>query len=199
MQLAPIDRTFAPQPTDALAATTAPAPVPTASHAPGGTPFDRVAPAAAPAALEGAVDGAARLGVEFIDFPGIEVGDTFDIVKGSKVGFLKVKGDAEILQLDDEVASFKVKAGAFGVKVDVVVDVERTGEETVRITSRGSGIPDTSAEGRIVENRTNYAEFERIDDPSERTIIRHDGEGNVVIDTVVPTFGKAHLVLDKRD
>jgi hypothetical protein len=157
------------------------------------------APAAMAAPLEGAIDGVARLAPgPIIDFPGIVAGDQFDIVKGSKVGFLGVKGLAGILQLDDDNASFKIKAGAFGIKVDVVVDVVRTGPDTVRIDSRGSGIPDTSAEGRIVAQRTNYAEFERIDDPSERTIISHDGTGGIVIDTVVPTFGKAHLVLKRR-
>lgn len=157
------------------------------------------AAAGAPAPIEGAIDGVARLGSgPIIDFPGIVAGNQFDIVKGSKVGFLGVKGEAGILQLDDDHASFKIKAGALGVKVDLVVDVVRTGADTVRISSRGTGVPDTSAEGRIVAQRTNYAEFERIDNPRERTIIQHDGRGGIVIDTVVPTFGAAHLVLQRR-
>ncbi|MCB0878515.1 MAG: hypothetical protein KDC46_05990, partial [Thermoleophilia bacterium] len=162
--------------------------------------------AAAPAPLAGAIDGVARLAApgaattsQFIDFPGIEAGQQFDIVKGSKVGFLKVKGNADILRLADDGASFHVKAGAFGVKVDVTVDVERTGDDTVRISSHGSGIPDQTAEGRVVENRTDYVEFERIDAPDEHTIISHDGNGTLTIETVVPTFGTAHLVLARRD
>jgi hypothetical protein len=165
-------------------------------------PVPRVAgPVAAPstaAALEAILDGVARLSTPLVDFPGIATGDMFDIVKGSKVGFLGVRGEAQVLRLDDDYASFKVRAGALGIKVDVVVDVERTGPETVRISSRGSGIPNTTADGRIIESRTNYAEFERTDDPSERTVIQHDGRGRIVIDTVVPTFGDAHLILQKR-
>ncbi len=153
------------------------------------------APVVAPASLESAVDAVARLAAPLIDFPGIAAGQVFDIVKGSKVGFLGVKGEATITRFTDDGASFAVKAGAFGVKVDVVVDVQRTGADTVRISSRGSGIPDQQADGRIVESRTNYAEFARIDDPSQRTVISHDGRGGIVIDTVVPTFGNAHLVL----
>jgi hypothetical protein len=166
------------------------------------TSAPRVAAPWAALSVEGATDGVARLGqpwsTPIIDFPGIEAGDQFDIAKGSKVGFLGVRGDAEILDLDDDFASFQIRAGSLGVRVDVVVDVERTGEDTVLISSRGSGIPNTSAEGRIIAQRRNYVEFERIDDPSERTIIRHDGRGKVVIDTVVPTFGKAHLILNRR-
>jgi hypothetical protein len=173
-----------------------PAPRPAAGV--GLRPFAPAAPSAA-ASIEQAADGVARLSTPIVDFPGIVAGDRFDIVKGSKVGFLGVKGEATILQLDDDSATFKVKAGAFGIKVDVEVQVERTGPDTVRISSRGSGIPDTSEEGRIIVSRTNFAEFERIADPSEHTIISHDGNGRITIDTVVPTFGKAHLVLERRD
>ena len=162
------------------------------------------APANAPIAFAGASDGALRLfaptvdSPPLVDFPGIATGDRFAIVKGSKVGFLGVKGDAQITHFAPDAATFAVRAGAFGVKVDVVVAVVQTGPDTVRISSRGTGIPDTSAEGRIVERRTNYVEFARISDPTERTIIRHDGKGGIVIDTVVPTFGAAHLVLEKQ-
>lgn len=161
--------------------------------------FSPVASPAAPAAIEAAVDGAARVALPPVyDFPGIKAGDVFDIVKGSKVGFLGVKGVATITRFEDDGASFAIKAGAFGVKVDVVVDVQRTGADTVRISSRGTGIPDTVADGRVVESRTNYAEFERTDETNERTVIEHDGEGGIVIDTVVPTFGDAHLILERR-
>lgn len=158
----------------------------------------RPAAAAAPAPLSGSIDGVAQLFAPIIDFPGIAAGQVFDIAKGSKVGFFGVKGQATITRFDDEGATFAVKAGALGVKVDVVVDVLRTGAQTVRITSRGSGIPDTTVEGRVVESRTDYAEFERTDVPAERTIIRHDGRGGIVIDTVVPSLGAAHLVLARR-
>ena len=159
----------------------------------------RVAPAAAGASapLAGVIDGAALL-APLIDFPGIEAGQVFDIVKGSKVGFMGVKGEATIMRFDDDGASFAVKAGAFGIKVDVLVDVVRTGPDTVRISSTGTGIPNQSAEARIIESRTNFAEFERISDPSEHTVIQHDGAGGIVIDTVVPTFGAAHLILERR-
>lgn len=197
MQLAPVT-TARIAPASAVPLETPPRP----GHGPDSAPvrtLARVASPAAPAAVEGAVDGAARAwSGPLIDFPGIAAGDHFDIAKGSKVGFLGVRGDARILSLGDDDATFHVKAGTLGVRIDVEVEVLRTGVDTVQISSRGSGIPDTTARGRIVEQRTDYVEFERIDDPTERTVISHDGRGNITIETVVPTFGKAHLLLDKR-
>ncbi|MCW2920730.1 MAG: hypothetical protein JWL76_604 [Thermoleophilia bacterium] len=196
MQLAPITQlpavnlVAAPARIGAPASFRDPASAATTSVAP--------APAAASASISGAVDGVAQLLAPLIDFPGIAAGQVFDIVKGSKVGFLGVKGEATITRFDDEGASFAVKAGAFGVKVDVVVDVQRTGPETVRISSRGTGIPNMDADGTVVVSRTNYAEFLRSDGSGERTVIQHDGTGGIVIDTVVPTFGNAHLVLERR-
>lgn len=197
MQLPPLAAArFASMPVRAVEAPPCPGHRADAASVP---PFRRIAPAGVPVALEGAVDGAARAwSGPLIDFPGIEPGDQFDIVKGSKVGFLGVRGDARILSLGDDDATFHVKAGALGMRVDVEVQVVRTGADTVEISSRGSGIPDTTARGRIVSQRTNHVEFERIDDPSEKTVIRHDGHGNIVIDTVVPTLGAAHLRLDRR-
>jgi hypothetical protein len=199
MQLAPITQSVPVAPTAA--------PLPTSVDLADRAPHQvrSIAPAAPTtgAAKEAAIDGVARLlgaalATPIVDFPGIATGDRFDIVKGSKVGFLGVKGEAEVLALTDDNASFKIRAGAFGVKVNVVVDVVRTGADTVRISSRGSGIPDQQAEGRVLASRTNFAEFERIDNPAERTAIAHDGNGRIEIDTVVPTFGQAHLVLVKR-
>ncbi len=194
MQIPPI--TFAPVSPALVAPTTTERP-PRPGHGPGFAPI-RPAAAAAPASISGAIDGVARLVAPLIDFPGIEAGQVFDIVKGSKVGFLGVKGVATITRFEDDGASFAIKAGAFGIKVDVVVDVQRTGADTVRISSRGTGIPDTVADGRVVESRTNYAEFVRTDESNERTVIEHDGDGGIVIDTVVPTFGDAHLILERR-
>lgn len=163
------------------------------------------APAGRLGAASAAVDGVARLVSDathglapFLDFPGITAGAKFDIVKGSKVGFLGVKGDAEVVSFTDDEISFRIRAGALGIKVNVQVNVARTGPDTVRISSRGTGIPDVDAEGRVVESRRNHAHFERIDNPAERTIIDHDGRGRLEIDTVVPTFGGAHLVLVRR-
>lgn len=171
------------------------------------TPFAAVAtsrspePAApsSPGSVEGAADGAARLALPPIyDFPGIQTGDRFDIVKGSKVGPLGVKGEAEVLELTPNAARFHVKAGRFGIKVDVNVDIVQLDEKTVRISSTGSGIPPVTETGRVVETRTNYAVFEQVSDPSKRTVIASDGAGRVTIDTVVPTFGDAHMVLERR-
>ncbi|MCW2927644.1 MAG: hypothetical protein JWM86_1612, partial [Thermoleophilia bacterium] len=116
----------------------------------------------------------------------------------SKVGFLNVKGEANVLRMDPNAASFHVKAGAFGVKVDVQVDIVQVDATTVRISSTGTGVPNMSELGRVVESRPDYAVFEQVSDPSKRTMIVHDGAGHVTIDTVVPTFGDAHLVLERR-
>jgi hypothetical protein len=170
--------------------------------APLSAPVARPLAPAAPttsAPLEGAIDGAARVALPPIyDFPGMATGDQFDLVKGSKVGPMGVKGEAQVLSLGPNDASFHVKAGRFGIKVDVQVDIVQVDEKTVRISANGSGIPSMSELGRVLETRTNYAVFEQVSDPSKRTVISHDGNGHVTIDTVVPTFGTAHLELQKR-
>ena len=132
-----------------------------------------------------------------VDFPGIEAGQSFDVVKGSKVGWMGVTGKAKIERFDADGATFRVTGGRFGLNVDVLVSVERIDDQHVRISSRGSGIPDMNAVGRIITSRTNFTEFERVDAPDEHTVISHDGNGGIVIDTVVPTFGAAHLVLER--
>jgi hypothetical protein len=140
----------------------------------------------------------ARASAPIVDFPGISAGMRFEIVDGSKAGPIGIRGNAVINELTDDRASFHVAAGRFGMKVDVTVDVERTGPDSVRLHSSGRGLPDTVADGRIVAQRTNYVEFARIDAPDERTIITHDGRGGVTIETVVPTIGRVYLNL-KRD
>jgi hypothetical protein len=132
------------------------------------------------------------------NFPGIKAGDTFNIAKGSKVGFIVPTGTANISLLEADRAAFRILAAAFGQKVDLTVTVQRISPELVRITQQpaGGGAP-TSAEGRIVVSRENYSEFVSTDGKADRTVISHDGKGQVVIDTVIPTFGKAHLVLQR--
>ena len=165
-------------------------------------PLAGPAPVAAPAAVASAVDGALRLVLPgtrgpIVDFPGVQAGQEFDIVKGSKVGFFGgIKGAARIDAFTPDLAVFHVKAGKFGVKVDVEVRVERIDDTHVRISSKGSGIPDQSAIGEVVESRTDHAEFRIVDMDLKNTVIRRDGaNGQIVIDTEVPNFGDAHLVL----
>lgn len=133
-----------------------------------------------------------------VDFPGVQVGATYAIGSGSKVGPIGVRGDALIRRWEPDHAVFHVKAGRFGFSIDVDVDIVRVDDTTVRISSTGHGIPDMSELGRVVESRENYASFEQVSDPSRRTIIARDGAGHVTIDTVVPTLGEAHLELDPR-
>jgi hypothetical protein len=190
MQLAPI--------ASAALALTPIAPIAASNSAPVAHALAPAAPTS-PASVEGATDGAARLALPPIyDFPGIATGDSFDIVKGSKVGPLGVKGEAQVLELGPNAARFHVKAGKFGIKVDVNVEIVQLDEQTVRISSTGSGIPNMSETGRVLDTRTNYAVFEQVSDPSKHTVIASDGKGHVTIDTVVPTFGDAHLELEKR-
>ncbi|MEO6867910.1 MAG: hypothetical protein ABI200_07805 [Gaiellales bacterium] len=198
MQIAPIVTAFTSTPVLAPSPTAAPA-----RDLRAGRSFGmQLAPASPslPVSLEGAIDGVVRLdtALPIVDFPGIVAGDVFDIVKGSKAGQIGVRGQAEILRMDPDHATFHVNAGRFGMKVDVTVDIEQIGPDQVRITSRGDGIPDMSELGRVVEQRTNYAVFEQVSDPSKRTVIAHDGRGGLVIDTVVPTVGGTHLVLQRR-
>lgn len=168
--------------------------------APGG--LAAPAPPTARAAVAGAVDGAARLlapvaPAPIVDFPGVQAGQEFDIVKGSKVGFFGgVKGAASIESFTPDLAAFHVRAGKFGVKVDVEVTVERIDDTHVRISSKGSGIPDQTAVGEVVQSRTNYAEFRTVDLNLKNTVIQRDvATGQITIDTEVPKFGDAHLVL----
>lgn len=197
MQLAPVASVSpAVQPIAPPAAADAPAaPAPAPAAAPH---FAGIASPVAAASVEGAQDGVARLAKPVVEFPGIEAGQVFDVVKGSKAGFFGIKGEASVLRLDPDAASFKVKAGAFGIKVDVQVDIVQVDDTTVRISSKGSGIPDMSELGRVVESRPNYALFEQVSDPSKLTRIVHDGNGNIVIDTDVPTLGATHLILERR-
>lgn len=162
--------------------------------------FGVPAPPAAPGAAAGAIDGVVRLAAAgpIVEFPGIAAGDRFDIVKGSSVGPLGIRGSATVEHLDDDRATFQVQAGRFGFKVEVTVDLVRLDDEHVRISSRGSGLPDMSEVGRVVERRLNHAVFEQVGDPSRRTTIDHDGSGRIVIDTIVPTLGRAHLKLERR-
>jgi hypothetical protein len=109
-----------------------------------------------------------------------------------------VKGEAAITTFQPDHATFHVKAGAFGIKVDVDVDIVQVDDTTVRISSNGTGVPNMSELGRVVTTRTNFAEFEQVSDPSKHTVISSDGNGHVTIDTVVPTFGRAHMELQRR-
>lgn len=131
------------------------------------------------------------------DFPGIRAGDSFDIAKGSKVGFLTPKGTADLSAFTSDGARFAIHAAAFGQKVDMDVLVERLDAMKVRITQTQAGKAPTMTEGRVVETRTNYSEFLGVDGTT-RTVISHDGTGQLVIDTTIPTLGAAHLVLQKR-
>ncbi|MCW2949231.1 MAG: hypothetical protein JWN41_244 [Thermoleophilia bacterium] len=133
-----------------------------------------------------------------LEFPGIVQGDVFDIVKGSKVGIFSPKGRAVVVQLEHDVAAFRVIAGAFGVNVDMTVSAERISDGQVQLVTTA---PDGNVETvmcDIVATRTNYAEFCSTDGSNERTVISHDGYGGVTIDAIVPTFGTGHLVLQRH-
>ncbi|MCW2925977.1 MAG: hypothetical protein JWM98_3381 [Thermoleophilia bacterium] len=203
MQLAPVATT-----SPVLLPTGVASVAPAATAAPAARPTwtaPRVAAPSAPLAVEGAADGVARLAAPtapafppIVDFPGIAAGQVFDIVKGSKAGPIGVKGEALVNRLDPDHATFHVEAGRFGIHINVDVDIQQIAADQVRITSHGSGIPDTVAIGKVIEARTNHAVFEQVDDPSKRTTIDHDGNGTITIDATIPTFGNAHLVLQRR-
>jgi hypothetical protein len=133
-----------------------------------------------------------------INFPGIAAGNAFDIAKGSKVGMFSPTGSAKLDKLENDAAAFTINASAFGVKVDMLVSVQRLDATHVRITQQQAGKPATTADGTIVASRENYAEFLSSDGKKTKTVIQHDGKGQITIDTTVPSFGDAHLVLKKR-
>lgn len=140
----------------------------------------------------------ARAGAQLVDFPGIVAGDTFELVKGSKVGPIGIKGEAEVKHLDDDSAAFHVRGGRFGIKLDVDVEIARTGDDTALIKAHGTGLDPYQTEARIAANRTNFVDFEHLGSPEGHTVFSSDGQGHVVIDTVLPTFGDVHLELERR-
>jgi len=81
--------------------------------------------------------------------------------------------------------------------VEWSVDIQRLEAERVRISTRGKGLPGMDIDGRVVTFRTNFSEFERIDNSEDLTVVSHDGQGNLLIDTVVPGIGATHLVLKR--
>ena len=177
--------------------------VQSAGHGFGGAPAPMsnapaVTPSVSSTAGSAAVAGAALVATPLIDFPGIAKGDLFDIAKGSKVGMFSPKGTASIDRFEPDAAAFHLIASTFGVKVDMLVTVERVDAGQVRLTTKTSDGKTGTVLGNIVATRQNYAEFVSTDGKAERTIIRHDGKGGITIDTVVPTFGAAHLVLQKH-
>lgn len=132
------------------------------------------------------------------DFPGIVAGTVFDIAKGSKVGFITPKGTTSVDQFDAQAATFHIKAGAFGVNVDMIVAVKRLTDTQVELTSTKDGAS-TKSIGNIVAARTNFAEFVSTDGKNEHTVIARDAKtGVILLDAVVPTFGNAHLVLQPK-
>lgn len=130
-----------------------------------------------------------------LDFPGLVAGSMFDIAKGSKVGFLTPHGTTSIDQIDAQSGVFHIKAGAFGVNVDMLVAVKRLNATQVELLTTKDGAT-SRAVGDIVATRTNYAEFVSTDGTNEHTVIARDAAtGVVTLDAAVPSFGKAHLVL----
>lgn len=166
--------------------------------APGAGAPSPVQSPAAPAAPSPAVPTVAAAGAPIADFPGIGQGDEFDIVRGSTAGPIGVRGTASIDRFEPDHMAFHVVAGRFGMNVDVVVDIVRIDDEHVEISSRGQGIPNQTDIARIVEQRTNFIRFEQSSNPANVTSISHDGNGNLVVDAVIPNFGAAHLLLDRR-
>ncbi|MBC7459945.1 MAG: hypothetical protein H7287_01145 [Thermoleophilia bacterium] len=132
------------------------------------------------------------------NFPGIAKGDLFDLAKGSKVGMFSPKGTASVDLFDASAASFHIKAGAFGVNVDMLVAVQRISDKQVKLTTTSSDGKVTTSTGDILAARENFAEFVSTDGKNEHTIIQANGKGLVTLDAVVPTFGAAHLVLQKH-
>lgn len=177
--------------------TIAPVQQPVTQPAPAAPTPPSAAPAsAAPAA---AVPTADEPMPPLVDFPGIEQGDMFDLIKGSKIGFFGVKGSGSIDRLDNEGAAFTVKGRMGFVRANAVIDVTRLDADHVFMSVKGKGVPDTSGRGRVVESRTNFAEFEPLDFPVGNTTIAHDGNGLITIDAEAPGLGAVHLLLQKRE
>jgi hypothetical protein len=144
-----------------------------------------------------------------LDFPGVTIGDRYVVGNGTKVGkFGSVKGAGEVLKWNDDAASFHIKAGKFGINVDLNVDITRLDGDRVLLHTGSNGMvdpttgtvqPETDIVARTVVSRTNYAEFVGVDDPSMRTTIQRDSANNIIIDASVPQAGgPVHIVLNPR-
>ncbi|MCW2974019.1 MAG: hypothetical protein JWN72_2292 [Thermoleophilia bacterium] len=163
-------------------------------------PIPSFAPAAIAAPLPSAPvpGGPVPVVPPLFNFPGVAKGDLFDIAKGSKVGMFSPKGTASVDLFDASAAAFHIKAGAFGVNVDMLVAVQRLSDTQVKLTTTSADGKATTSVGDIVAARLNYAEFVSTDGKKEHTVIQADGKGAITLDAVVPTFGNAHLVLQKH-
>jgi len=161
-------------------------------------PANRFAAPIAPSAPVGRAATAAAAPI--VDLTGVKAGDTFDLVDGTKVGPIGIKGEGWLDVFEPDHIALRVKGGRFGFKVDVAVDITRLDETRVRIATKGSGlVGDSDLIARIVESRPNYALFELEADPSKKTLITWDGKDRMVVDSdAIPNVGHAHLELDRR-
>ncbi|MCW2974604.1 MAG: hypothetical protein JWN72_2877 [Thermoleophilia bacterium] len=155
--------------------------------------------AAAPrsgAALDGArlvAEGAGS--APLLDFPKVATGRTMAIVKGSRVGVLSPKGTATVDRLDGNMATFSLNAVAIGQSAKFQMTIERIDAGHVRITSKNAKTGASQMVlGTIVSSKPNYAQFQAADG-SGKTTVYQNPTGQIIIDTNVPGFGAAHLIL----
>ncbi|MCW2949438.1 MAG: hypothetical protein JWN41_451 [Thermoleophilia bacterium] len=129
------------------------------------------------------------------DFPNIRAGRRLAIVTGSRVGLLAPKGTVNVDRLEGNVASFSMNATAVGQSARFQMTIERVDAGHVRITSKNAKTGSSQmVVGTIVSTKQNYAQFQA-SDGSGKTTVYQNPAGHIVIDTTIPGYGAAHLIL----
>ncbi len=93
------------------------------------------------------------------DFPNVQTGDRFKLVKGSKANGWGISGEARVITMSDTSAKVWLKAGKFGLRMELEIEVAQTSPTTARISGGEVGKTPSSSDATIVDARTNYSEF----------------------------------------
>ncbi|MBC7460169.1 MAG: hypothetical protein H7287_02275 [Thermoleophilia bacterium] len=130
-----------------------------------------------------------------LDFPKVAAGRSMAIVKGSRVGALSPTGTATVDRMDGNMATFSLNAVAIGQSAKFQMTIERIDATRVRITSKNATTGASQMVlGTIVSSKPNYAQFQAADGSGKTTVYQNPA-GQIIIDTNVPGYGAAHLIL----
>lgn len=125
----------------------------------------------------------------------IESGDTFRVVGGSRAGSLGVKGSVTIVALEETTAQVTVSVGKFGLKFDVDLDMERSGDD-VRITATGRTFDEIEIRATVVEESPTEIRLRDVRGKLADTHLVVADDGSATLDSQIPSIGKLHFLLE---
>lgn len=157
--------------------------------------------AAPPAALRGM---AAPTFDRLFDFPTLQAGDTFKIVKGSEINGFNVKGSARLDALTPNSAEVWLKVGKFGISREGTLAIEQTSAGVAHIDVRPKGRDPQSGDAEIVDVRTNRTELRGVPGGAYEgaALLQVNDRGQFIVDVQGSDNGAmfgdvdAHLVLE---